>query len=226
MGRAKYTEQERHRIILHFLTCARTLLEEDGIEQVTIRRIAQCAGCTSTTLYQYFEDVDEILCLASMSYLESCYRELLGELPGLHSPYEIYLRSCRIYSLHAFSHPQIFRHLLFRTHSRSLHDTIARYYEDIYPGLPAAKGEAVLKMLSDGDFLGHNVRVLRPLSTACGLSEAENRLLGDVTTAYFKMLLDESCAGTHPPQVQVQRMQELVAFLLREKYEKHQPQCG
>lgn len=222
MGRAKYTEQERHRIILHLLTCARTLLEEDGIEQVSIRRIAQAAGCTSTTLYQYFEDVDEILSLASMGYLESCYRELLSELPGLQSPYEIYLRSCRIYSQHAFSHPWIFRHLLFHPHTRPLRDTIARYYEEIYPGLPAGKDETVFKMIADGDFLGHNVRILRPLSRACGMDEAGTRLLGDITTSYFKMLLDERCAGTHPPQTQVDRMLELVDFLLKEKFENSQ----
>lgn len=221
MGRSKYTDQERHRIILHFLTCARTLLEEDGIEQVSIRRIAQAAGCAAPNLYQYFRDVDEILSLASMSYLERCYRELLSELPGSRSPYEIYLRSCRIYSTHAFEHPQIFRHLLFYPHNHPLREIITRYYAEIYPALSESSDETVPKMIRDGDFLGHNLRILRPLCDACGMDDRQTRLIGDITTSYFKMLLDESCTGQAESSDQIRRMLELVEFLLREKFEQH-----
>lgn len=221
MGRAKYTEEKRHDIILQFLSCTRRVIEQEGIEQVSIRRIARCAGFAATTLYMYFQDADEMLTLASMSYLEQCYHDLLNELPELRTPYEIYRQSWRVYARHAFTNPQIFYHLLFHPHTRPMRDTIARYYDEIYPGLPAATDETVCKMMLDGNLRGHNLRILRPLAQSCGMEEPEIRLLGDVTDSYFKMLLEERCAGQSDPETQTERMLTLVEYLLKHRFVSH-----
>jgi AcrR family transcriptional regulator len=46
---------------LRILKAARVLLREDGYRHVTIRRLADGAGCTPPTVYRYFADVDDVI---------------------------------------------------------------------------------------------------------------------------------------------------------------------
>jgi AcrR family transcriptional regulator len=46
------------------------LIEQHGLEAVTMRRVAQAAGCSATTIYQRFEGKDELLHHAVVQGLE------------------------------------------------------------------------------------------------------------------------------------------------------------
>ena len=86
MGRMKYTEEERSRIMISFIQATRKIIDTEGIDQVSIRKIANQTGMNSATMYLYFSNADVLITIASMSYLEkheaySQYVELLGQVP-------------------------------------------------------------------------------------------------------------------------------------------------
>ena len=64
MGRNRYTPQERNKITATFIRCTREIIDLEGIQQVSIRKVAQTAGLNSATLYLYFDDADELITLA------------------------------------------------------------------------------------------------------------------------------------------------------------------
>ena len=202
MGRNRYTPQERNKITANFIRCAREIIDLEGIQQVSIRKVAQTAGLNSATLYLYFDDV------------ENYCRTLAADIPHLQSAYEIYLHTWKVFCLHAFSHPLIFYHLFFRPHSKPLAETVLRYYE-IYPGQLAVTDGPVREMLLAGDLEARNQKVLAPLAQEGFFPAAHLPLINDLTICYFRKLLEECDAqsGTLANQQQTDRMLAAIQFL-------------
>lgn len=55
---------------IKYITITSKILEEEGIDGVSIRRVAKEAGCTSAVLYKHFESRDHLIMLASVKFLE------------------------------------------------------------------------------------------------------------------------------------------------------------
>ena len=216
MGRTKYSEEDRLRIITGFVRCTREIIDMEGVEHVSIRRVAQCAGFNSATLYLYFKDADELITLSSMSYLENYCRTLNADIPHLKTPLEIYRHTWNIFSQHAFAHPQIFYRLFFYPHSLPLSQTVAKYYQ-IYPAQLTGTDRLVQEMLLEGDLKARNLKVLRPLAESLGYDEAHTAFINDMTSCYFKMLLEDHLneAGTILAEQKTKKMLDAVDFLLR-----------
>ena len=216
MGRMKYSEDERNRIITNFLRCTREIIDLEGIDQVTIRKVAQCAGFNSATLYLYFKDLDELVTLASMCYLENYCRTLIADFPHLKTSYDIYKHTWRVFSQHAFANPQIFYQLFFCPHSCPLNEIVARYY-DIYPNQLEDLDGAIHDMLLEGDLRSRNLKVLRPLAKEMNFNEKETEIFNDLTICYFQMQLGERRyeTGTIAAERRVQKMMDVIDFFLQ-----------
>ena len=53
-----------------YIQIASRILEQEGPEGINIRRIAKEAGCTSAVLYKHFDNLNHLLVLASVKFLE------------------------------------------------------------------------------------------------------------------------------------------------------------
>lgn len=59
-------EQKRKRVMAYFINATIELMEEIGIENLTIRKVAERAKYNSATLYNYFDSLDELEMFASV----------------------------------------------------------------------------------------------------------------------------------------------------------------
>ena len=167
-------------------------------------------------MYIYFKDADELVTLASMSYLENCCRTLAADIPQLSTPREIYVHTWRVFCQHAFASPRVFCHLFFYPHSQPLSETVARYYE-IYPNLLSSSDVFVRDLLLAGDLSQRNRRVLQPIAAELGFDEAQTDLINELTTAYFKKLLEDHQGenGSIAAERRVQKMLDAIDLLFR-----------
>ena len=76
MGRTRYTDEERGRIMTTFIRAAREIIDAEGIDNISIRKIASLTGMNSATMYLYFPDSDVLTTMALMGYLEKYCRAL------------------------------------------------------------------------------------------------------------------------------------------------------
>lgn len=53
----------KNKVMNQFINAAVELIDENGIENVTIRGVAAKAGYNSATIYNYFENLDHLIFL-------------------------------------------------------------------------------------------------------------------------------------------------------------------
>lgn len=110
---------------------AQALFAREGFEAVSMRRIAQVAGCAPMTLYGYFHSKNEIL-----RYVwEDFFAELFGEIAaaaGSGSAAAQLQRSCRAYLDYWLRHPDRYRMVYLNQDSAAAGE---HYYVDASPVL-------------------------------------------------------------------------------------------
>ncbi|QUC02408.1 TetR/AcrR family transcriptional regulator [Atopobium sp. oral taxon 416] len=61
-------------MVTSFIDAARSIIDSDGIDGVSIRKVASKVGCSSAALYLYFWDLNGLLALSTITYLEDAAR--------------------------------------------------------------------------------------------------------------------------------------------------------
>ena len=193
MGRAKYSAEMVNEIMAAFVTAARTIIAEEGLEAASIRRVSTMAGYSSGTLYLYFADMDELISMALVSYLNGYVRDLIGTTDEAETPAERYRRSWTLFCKHGLAHPDEYLELFFGPKSGSM-DAIAKKYYELFPEELHFADGLILTMLERGSLLERNRAVLEPVAAERGMSERDVELANDLTVAYFHMFLLEAAA--------------------------------
>lgn len=76
-------ELKRSRAKAYFLQATKSMISTEGVKSVTVRKVADAAGYTYPTLYNYFEDLNELLWETKRIMI----RELADALPQtMHAP--------------------------------------------------------------------------------------------------------------------------------------------
>lgn len=208
MGRTSYTEEERRAIIATFIRATREVIDEDGVSGVSIRKVSNRTGYSSATLYLYFRNLDELVLLSLVGYLEDYCKSLIDSDIPHDTPLETYLWTWRQFCLFTFKRPEVFSNLFFGTYSSLLDDVVKRYYA-IYPNQLDRINGAVLSMVLSGNLYERNMKVLAPCASNLGADEDRIGLMNEITVSYYHHVLTGLC-GTVPTQEEVVAMTERV----------------
>ncbi|WP_320174005.1 TetR/AcrR family transcriptional regulator [Maridesulfovibrio sp.] len=126
------TRLKQQRIIKYFIDAAHDIIMDEGLSAVTIRKTADLAGYTSATLYNYFDNLQHLIFLATMTYLEEYNEALPSYLKGCENSIERYMAICKCFAEHSFAQPEIYE-LLYFTHSDEKLEEYTQQYYDLFP---------------------------------------------------------------------------------------------
>ena len=127
------------------LAAAKALFLEDGVEHVTMRRIAAAVGVSATALYVYFPDKDAILrAIAAESFIALNTAHERSMLPGNSAAANL-RAGLNAYVAFALAHPDEYRLVFLRVGRREGIDPCKDVPEaDIGFGLLVASVQAVM----------------------------------------------------------------------------------
>jgi AcrR family transcriptional regulator len=167
---------KKHRSMRYFIDAAAKIMDEEGIEFVTIRKVSDLAGYNSATLYNYFKSVDELILYASVSHLREYTLDLAEYLKGVNGSIESYYRIWECFLKHSFLHPEIYNVIFFGKHSDSLSNIIEEYYS-IFPEELGSQSEDLRPMLLRTNLYERNLALLSRIRNEGYLRDED---LGDV----------------------------------------------
>lgn len=220
MGRPRMTAETTKQMTIRLIEAAHNLIVREGMEQVTIRKIAVDVGMNSASLYKYFKDLDELLLYACIDIFKAYTNDLIRHTVDhqQESPTETYLATWRYFCIYGFLYPACINHLFFSKHSDQLDAVIERYYT-LYPDRLSGMPGQLQVMIRSSDLYKRNLEVLRPIF-AESVSEETLAMINELTVSYFRMLLGEVLhrAEQIDTEQQTERMLTACRFLLHQRH--------
>lgn len=153
---------KQKRVMIYFITAAKDLINTAGPENLTVRKIASAAGYNSATLYNYFEDLEELVVFASIGHLSEYINNLGKALKPQMNARQRYRTIYEVFSYACFQRPEMFYNLFYGKYKRKLENVISVYYELFPDELGEHQGE-VLQMLTQGEIAERDKAIMPSL---------------------------------------------------------------
>lgn len=192
MSRAKYSPEKQRAIMATFINATADIVNENGIEAISIRNVASRAGYSSATLYLYFDDIKQLTALASISYLRDYISEISSKMDGFDDAKDMYLYTWEAFCRYSFANAPIYMSLFFGQYGIMLDDTVKKYYS-VFPQELDDISSRALSMLMAGNLYERNMNILRQYTQGAGFSEKRERLVNEMTVCYFREFLSRAC---------------------------------
>lgn len=180
-----------------FIIATRVLIEEVGLENLSVRKIADRAGFHNSTIYLYFHDVDYLIKLASMDFFEGYALSLSNLSKKEVRPIDTFLEIWETFCHTVFRHPEIFYQFFFGKHSDNLTAIMTEYYR-LFPEKMKEYSKEIEEMFFGKNIVDRCLRALRPLTDVPELRVKEENLylVNSIIVGYIKEILHQKC--THP----------------------------
>ncbi|KYH33988.1 HTH-type transcriptional regulator BetI [Clostridium tepidiprofundi DSM 19306] len=152
---------QKRRIMGYFIEATNKIIEEEGIDAVTIRKVADMAGYNSATLYNYFKNLNHLIFFASMKYLKDYALDLYDYTKDSKNSLENYVNIWKCFSYHSYLKPEIYNLIFFGEFTSSaVNDSIKEYYS-IFPEELGKESKQYLPMLLEDNIYLRDYQVLK-----------------------------------------------------------------
>ena len=120
---------KKKRILRAFINSVRKVINEEGIENVTIRKIAKVAGYNSASIYNYFDNLNQLIFFGSISFLDDYVKAIPFYLNKSDDELEQYKLIWKCFVENSFENPQIFYAIFTENIGDSCENLFKKYYQ-------------------------------------------------------------------------------------------------
>lgn len=189
-------DRELRKNAVRFIEAAYEIIDSEGLNSLSVRKVAGLAGFHNSTIYTYFKDIDELEQLACIRYLAPYAKRVadIGAAPS--SPRETFYGIWEAFCAEALANAQVYRQIFFGKYSNNLSEAIALYY-DLFPEEAHDWSGAVEKMYFSHTYEARCMSILAPLANDASTRVTKD-LLDDINrliVCYTKGILDKKCAS-------------------------------
>ena len=122
-------DEQKAKNAICFIKATQELLDTEGIEKLSIRKIAEKAGFHNSTIYLYFKDIQHLILLASLKHFTEYNHSLAEYSQRKCSPEETFFAIWEAFGKTVLQNPTIFYNFFFGKYSQNLTPIILQYYE-------------------------------------------------------------------------------------------------
>ena len=116
-----------------FIEATKSLMDSVGEEGLSIRKIAAKAGYNSATIYNYFQDLDELMLFGSVSFFRDVFQKVLEGRTDDMTWKDRYIYFFRSLASASFRKPKAFYNMFYGPHSEELGRIMRVYFNQLYP---------------------------------------------------------------------------------------------
>ena len=167
---------KKKRVMMYFIEATQELILNEGIEKLSIKKIAEKAGYNTATIYNYFEDLEELILYSSVDYLKIYLKDLRSEINPDMKAIEMYETIYKVFVYHSFEKPEIFHTLFFGKYSYKLEKIIKKYYE-IFPDEIEGHIDLTKAMLIQGNIYDRDLPIINKMVKEGSIKEEEAKFI-------------------------------------------------
>lgn len=170
------------------------LIEKYGVDAVSIRSLAKELGCSSASLYRYFDSRDELVYYAGMRTLTGYIHSMNQIESTWKTIWDIYVGIWDCFAREAFRHPEIYNLLFFTFKTEKLAQSVNEYYK-MFPEDIQNMNHFFHDMLKTSNFPDRDMVICRRCVSAGTITDENavklNRIACSLFKGYLKTILDE-----------------------------------
>ena len=182
-------EIQRARIWRYFLDAATEVIMEDGIDHFTIRKIADKAGYTSSTAYNYFKDLTHLKFFAAMRFTTDYINELPDYLQKGNNTIESWLYSWECFCKHSFEHPKIYS-VIFMDNLGSIPEELLEHYYQIYKNDLLGLPNEIKDIIMEHSFAKRSALFIQGAVDEGYIKEQDVDYIADITLLIWKGMMN------------------------------------
>lgn len=186
---------QKRRIMKYFIEAAYQLIEEEGLELLTIRKVADLAGYNSATLYNYFENLDNLVAFASLKHLKAYSADLPKFTKDADNSLERYFKIWECYCHHSFSNPKQYHKIFFEKFSNGFDESLKEYYSIFPRELTTKERKELHPMLLKHNINERNIITLRSCAEDGFFNESDLYQISDISILIYQGMLDRIING-------------------------------
>jgi AcrR family transcriptional regulator len=194
-------EIRKERVKGYFLDAAKEIIIKDGVDSASVRTVAEKAGYSYATLYNYFNDLDDLL----EQVKEEMIKDLMGSVAKASSEFshdiDGLMKLIEVYTDYYFEQPNIFKFFYFHSLPKT-QDSLDKQNFDRYFNIQ--RREIFNAYLSAGPFTREQIETMDKLCIY---------MIHGILTFHF------SHEGAWSKQRLMQEIKRSVGFLLESKGE-------
>lgn len=119
---------QKKRMMRYFIEATRTIIEQDGLDALTIRKVADLAGYNVATLYRYFKNLDSLIAFTALQNFKTYIEDLKQHTVYISNGYELYIKIWECFCKHSFNNPVLYHRIFFKELNGKLNTSIQEYY--------------------------------------------------------------------------------------------------
>lgn len=185
MGRK---EIQMTRMWKYFVDATAQIIEDEGIENVTIRKIADIAGYTSSTIYNYFEELSHLIFFASMRFMNPYIKELSFYMTTGENSIEKYLLSWECFCKHSFNNPQIY-HAIFNADLGAKPEELLNHYFKVYQNDLTGLSDEIKPLIFEHNISKRSKAVLKNAVEEGYLDQDDSEDINNMTILIWRGML-------------------------------------
>ncbi len=170
---------------IEYIRIATKLIEEEGMDALSIRRVAKEAGCTSAVLYRHFQNKEHLLMLASVKFLQPYIQEFMFQSTRTDiTSIQMDLKLWKVFITEAFNNKPYYEMLFFSDQKDLISECVYEYYQ-LFPEEQKKFDGFTASIILSNNLEERELIRLRRAANA-GLITLENAaLLSRLSTAVF-----------------------------------------
>lgn len=123
---------KKQRVMKYFINAAREIAKEEGLAGITIRSVADRAGYNSASLYNYFENLNQLMAFTGIDLVAGWLHELTGIMEGPGDELDKYILGWKSFTQWSFADPTGFAYIYASENT----DDVIKYFEEYFDVFP------------------------------------------------------------------------------------------
>lgn len=179
---------KKKRTLKVFIEETRKIITEEGIDNVTIRKVAKKTGYNSATIYNYFDNCNQLIFFASLDFLGEYSQAMPDYIAGAEDEIERFILMWECFCKYSFENPKIY-YSIFTEHIGDASKILMDNYFKIYPEKLKSADQSLVRMLRSPDLSERASFASKPLTEKGILTKDQAENMDNMITYIYHGLL-------------------------------------
>jgi len=178
----------RNRIMMDFIQASDQLIKSEGINNITLRKVANLADYNSATLYNYFENLDHLIFFSAMRHIKDYANALREYTKDSKNSMDRFIKVWECFCHYSFQNPEIYNAIFFSNLKNDMEEYVSDYYK-LFPEDLMNADEKTSTMLLKSDITQRGMAIIRDCVEEGFIRESDGESLNEATLLIYEGLL-------------------------------------